>query len=336
MRNKTRGFVITDWNVDKTQEDFDAIRADNDIEYVGYGLERCPTTGREHFQAFAYFISERSTSKNNLKKIGEMWGETRCNVLPMRGSFRQNELYCSKESDLIHSGIPPNQGARGDIRENIRLISERKLTADDIALLDPVSYNLYKKTYEKAEELANRNIYRQEMTQGIWYWGEAGTGKSHNAFENYDPKTTYVKSAEDWWDGYKGQEIVIINEFREDSGHKINWEYLMELTDKYPLNVKRRGREPTPFLAKKLIITSPEHPKVTFRKCISQGDNFKQLERRFKIIKMEKRSSTGNNRAVDSPEKVYIIKKKIKKNIEREYNIDVGIEEQLMLDLGVS
>ena len=53
------------------------------------------------------------------------------------------------------------------------------------------------------------------MTEGYWYYGPTHSGKSHIAFEGYTPDKIYVKDLNVmWWDGYKQQDIVIINEFR--------------------------------------------------------------------------------------------------------------------------
>lgn len=323
-KSKQRGFVVTDWNINGDEkEKYDIIRKNNEIKYIGWGKETCPSSGRLHNQAFIYFYSERSTRPKNLNKIGNIFGPKHCYVAPMKGNFRQNTAYCSKESELEHSGDPPEQGARGDLRETIALISKGSMCADDVAMLDPISYNLYKKTYEKAEDIYQRTIYRTEHTEGIWYYGKSGIGKSHEAFKDYSPKTHYVKPAEDWWDGYKGQETVIINEFRENSGHNISWQYLMELTDKWPMEVKRRGRTPIPFTSKRIIITSPEHPKETFCKSISLGDNYKQLKRRFKIVLLDKRYSSGNIGAEEKPKKEFKLNDIVELNIEE--RIDLGL-----------
>ena len=59
------------------------------------------------------------------------------------------------------------------------------------------------------------------------------------------------------WDAYKGQDIVIMNDFR---GH-IPYDQLLQLIDKYPVKVRRSGRGPTSFLAKHIIITSSLRPE---------------------------------------------------------------------------
>uniref|UniRef100_UPI004047B5D6 hypothetical protein n=1 Tax=Limnohabitans sp. TaxID=1907725 RepID=UPI004047B5D6 len=125
---------------------------------------------------------------------------------------------------------------------------------------------------------------RTEMTQGIWYWGKTGVGKSHKAYEGFDPCTHYVVANDGgWWDGYTGQETVIFNEFRGS----VTFSELLDLCDKWPKTVKRRNREPAPFLAKTLIITSSMAPEDVYRNILSNEESLDQLNRRFQVIHLE-------------------------------------------------
>lgn len=68
--------------------------------YIAYAHEICPTTGTPHLQGFICFhnaISYKSIIK-------QMPG---CHIGHMKGSMRQNEVYCSKEGQLIERGDKP-------------------------------------------------------------------------------------------------------------------------------------------------------------------------------------------------------------------------------------
>lgn len=43
-----------------------------------------------------------------------------------------------------------------------------------------------------------------------WHYGETGTGKSRHVREKYPE--AYIKGNNIWWDGYDGQDVVIIEE----------------------------------------------------------------------------------------------------------------------------
>ena len=286
---KKRGFVLTNWNLNDN-ESYQEIMEREGIQYLAYGLEHCPDTGKKHHQCFLYFYNPRATTKNNLKKIGEWWGETHCYVYGMLGNFQQNDAYCKKESSLTKLGEEPEQGARGDIKENCKLISTGQCTPDDLLMLDPIAYNQYHRTYVKIHQIYMRTQWRTEMTKGFWYWGETGTGKSHLTFEDYNPKTHYVKDMNVmWWDGYTQQEVVVFNEFRG----QIKYSELLDLCDKYPKAVPIRGAESIPFISKKIIINSAEPPQEVFSN-LSKYDKLEQLKRRFSIVNLlEIKDSTG-------------------------------------------
>jgi len=89
----------------------------------------------------------------------------------------------------------------------------------------------------------------------VCYWGTTGMGKSRRAWEeaglNAYPKDPRSK----FWDGYRGQEHVVFDEFRGgiDISHVLRW------FDRYPVIVEVKGSS-TVLKAKKIWITSNLHP----------------------------------------------------------------------------
>lgn len=270
---KTRLFVLTIYKLDL---DYDAIYTQGQIKYMAWGLEHCPQTGTQHHQCWVMFINPRSDDVKNLKIIGELFGNS--HTEPMRGYLLQNAAYCRKENELHEWGDKPRQGSRTDLDDAVKRIRDGQDTAESICLDDPGFYHQYGRTLHKAEDILMRKRFRNFQTTAIWLWGRSGVGKTHAAFTNLSPETHYDKPLDDkWWDGYTGQETVILNDFRGE----IAYPTLLTLIDKWPTSVIRRCREPFPFLSKHIIITSCKPPELVYDQ--EPRDKMDQLLRRITV-----------------------------------------------------
>lgn len=249
------------------------------MKYLIYGNEVCPTTGRKHFQGFVYF-KDKVSMKNaqKLLAIGNSHIESK-----LKDTQTSAIEYCKKEKNFMEFGEIPSQGKRSDLIALKDSIVTGGITVDQICLEDPIAYHQYGRTLHKLEDITLRKKFRTEMTKGTWYWGATGVGKSHKAFENYDQSRMYLyRDDNGWWEGYTGQEIVIINDFRG----AIPYNELLQIVDKWPYFVKRRGREPCPFISKHVIITSSLPPALVYpNRC--ERDNIEQLLRRFEVEELK-------------------------------------------------
>lgn len=286
---KYRDYTYTDFNDEPVQFDEKSMR------YLCIAPEVCPTSGRHHWQSYVVWKSQKTLSAT-VKKLRQgrptpIW------VRPSVGTAEDNKRYIfgpytdrrTGKSKPINDearefGDIPSQGARKDVEAlKDEVINGKRV--DDIALENPWMYHQYGRTLSKIEDIVLRKKYRTWMTKGIWLWGKTGVGKSHQAFSNFDPDTHYVLPISEWrkgggWcDGYTGQETVIINDFRGE----ISYNELLTMVDKYPYQVRRRGREPAPFLAKTVIITSSLEPSDVYCRQVHKRDSLSQLERRFEI-----------------------------------------------------
>lgn len=280
---KSRSWCFTNFDMNFN---YVSYYVDKKVKYMIIGREICPHTGREHDQGYVYFKNERGSLRQVARELGN------AHVEMCKGSFEDNCKYCSKDNNVREFGERPQQGLRTDLIEIYESIRKGYVTVDEVTEEDPMMYHRYGRTLEKLEDIAHRKKFRNWMTECDWIYGKTGTGKSAHAFENYDPSTHFVYANDKgWWDGYKGQEIVIINEFRG----QIKYHELLELIDQYPKTVKRRNREPTPFLARKIIITTPFRPEEIYSN-LHINDDLGQLLRRITIL--EQKSLRGNTDAL--------------------------------------
>jgi len=117
---------------------------------------------------------------------------------------------------------------------------------------------------------------RSFKTEIFWLWGPTGTGKSHLAWEQAGPDA-YAPISWKWWDGYDGQEHVVLDDIRADWAP---YNSFLQLFDKYPLRVECKGGS-RQFLAKKIWVTSPYDPPAFFQ---VSSECLEQLTRRITLV----------------------------------------------------
>ena len=109
-----------------------------------------------------------------------------------------------------------------------------------------------------------------------WYWGPAGSGKSRAARDNYPG--AYIKNSNKWWDGYLGEETVIIDEL--ELGDTFMGHFLKLWGDRYPFlgEIKGSGRRIRPL---RIVITSNYSIEQIFG---SDLELVRALKRRFEEV----------------------------------------------------
>lgn len=247
------------------------------VSYVVYGKEVAPTTKTPHLQGYVYF--KNAQEFNTIKKILPT-----AHIEAQYATSQQAADYCKKCGDHKEYGITPVSGARNDLNEIYEKVKGGE-DLDEIIVENPDVYNRCHRVLHKLEDITLRKKRRTEMTQGEWIYGGTGLGKSEYAFQHED---IYVYPYDNgWWDGYKQQEVVVIDEFRG----QIPFNEILRMVDKHPnYYVRRRCREPMPFTSKKVIITSALPPYKIF-KNLDSDDSIQQLFRRFKVYHLESQNN---------------------------------------------
>jgi len=257
------------------------------MKYLCYSPETCPTTGRHHWQGYFYLFDQKTLSA--AAKI------YKCAVKGAIGTADENRTYCGAKDYIKNGkvklanpmfkefGTMPCQGKRCDLDAIKDEIIAGK-SVDELCVERPIIFHQYGRTLERIEEIQLRKKFRNWMTTCDWFYGATGVGKSHTAFKDYNPSTHYVYNPNDngFWCGYVGQETVIINEFRG----QIQYSELLDLIDKWPKNVKIKGKAPFPFLAKHIIITSCMPPCEVYH-GLAERDSLDQLKRRITLIELK-------------------------------------------------
>lgn len=283
MPKKEKTYRPFYWNWNNYPEDYEErlLKQMKGFKYMCFGEELAPTTGTPHIQGYTYFTSPRGLNATRKKNPG-------CHILPCDGSTESNIAYCSKTrpSDRMANevfkefGERPAQGNRTDIDSLRDRIVEGE-EVDDMIMADPIICVRFERCLDRMANIVMRKKFRTEMTTCDWFWGPTGVKKSTLAFLGFSADTHYnFPNDGGWWDNYRQQDTVIINEFRGG----IKFSELIDLIDMHPKEVRRRNKPPLPFISKHVIITSCFPPVEVYKNC---GESMKQLTRRIKVTKME-------------------------------------------------
>lgn len=273
-KNPGKNWVFT-WN-NYTDEDIELLKTCN-YKYIIIAKETAPTTGTKHLQGYIQFIQ-----KIRLSAIKKLFGKKAAWYMA-KGTPKQQLTYCSKDDKTpFVDGKPVIQGQRTDLQCLKEQIMEGKKTVNDITLEYPDYYHQYGRTLEKLEDIYHATKKRTEVTKGKWIFGPTGVGKSHSVWSNNKHSEVYkYKDDNGWWDKYKHQRVCFMDEFRGS----IPYGEMLELADKWPTEVRRRGREPIPFTSKEVIVCSALPPWEAY-KNLGKTDRIDQLLRRFEVWHM--------------------------------------------------
>lgn len=234
------------------------------------GLEVGESTGTPHMQGFVSVV--------NRMRFGGLRSRLpplqRAALLVSRGSDQQNRTYCTKDSNvLLEIGVPKPDGKRSDLLA-IKELIDSGVSGMDIADQYFSKWVQYRRSFEAYRDLrteSDRSL-RLEL-RVIVYWGKPGTGKTRKVFE--ENEDLYIHAGGEWFDGYRGQQVVLFDDFRRDV---LPLDLLLRVLDIYPILVPIKGGF-TPWRPTKIYITSNVSPQGW---C--NYDDYPPLQRRLHEI----------------------------------------------------
>lgn len=244
---QSRSYLLTLNNPKEDEQDkwLTAYANNSDkIRYFAFQRE-CGEQGTEHFQGYVELL--RPTRLNALRRMfgGRIHAEKR------RGTRDQAREYCTKEETQVEGPwefgefVSGGQGKRNDLKRLRDMVTSGKSDLEIVEEL-PGPWFKYHRGVDKLRCLSTARVARDINVE--LYWGDPGTGKTRKAFEEND--NAFILDS-NWFDGYAGEECLIIDDFRS----WIPLHRMKRILDRYPLFVDVKGSR-VPARWKKCIITS--------------------------------------------------------------------------------
>ncbi|RIB03797.1 hypothetical protein C2G38_2286557 [Gigaspora rosea] len=161
------------------------------------------------------------------------------------------------------------------LQEYEAIVEGNKMLVDGATPLEVFKHNLekvqyshnydgMKKIYEDLQQEKKKETCRFWRPVTFYLFGPGRSGKTglvQELFsdELYD-KPKKQRSGSNWWNGYEGQEIVLIDEFYT----KIDWGHMVNVLNDSCHNVKKKHSGFEPFIAKYVFLTATKPPEEAY------------------------------------------------------------------------
>ena len=203
------------------------LKLETETAYSVFGQETCPTTGELHLQGYSHF--KHSKTMAAVKKLTDKT----MHLEASSGSAERNRIYCSKGDQpkeeweelkengqnygmnaIVWScGTMPKPGTRTDIHE-LRDACENAVALSDIIKEDDIVVPLAK--YQRFAQMVHSASLKKRTREYrdlevIVRWGCTSTGKTRLPYE--EGAYMWCPNSVEWWDGYDGEEILLIDDF---------------------------------------------------------------------------------------------------------------------------
>lgn len=223
-----RTWLITKNNPDTDSRDWlCALYEKSGAVYVCGQLEK-GANGTPHIQAYVNFKTPQRLAK--LQKY-----DKKIHAVPVKVDNGAHD-YCMKEETRVEG--PWEFGKKPINRNNKEDWDQVRKMAKE-GRLDEIPADIYIKHYGNLTKIMkdHMEIKDNDHLRGIWIHGAPGTGKSRWGREQGLP--FYPKLCNKWWDGYQGQELVIMDDIGRD--HKCLGQQLKIWTDRYGCILETKG-----------------------------------------------------------------------------------------------
>lgn len=286
------------------------------IKFCVHQLELAPTTGRFHIQGYVEFC-QPETYQTCQRKYPFFVG---AHFEKRKGNRNQAIEYCKKEDSRVigpyEFGRNFGQGSRTDIHEIATKLLEG-VSSDTIMHDHPGTYLRIRRNIHGMEldVLRTRKVDWNPCI--LLFWGSAGSGKTFTArklAEIYGEGACYEfihqwngssSNQKIWFDGYKGQTELLIQDFGKGC---IPWGLFKSLWDN-GIQVEVKG-DMTKLMPRRIWITSNDPPWEWYSHATSLNDRDALYRRidycwEWKGSHYKKNVSVSVQKRPDPPKLVY-------------------------------
>lgn len=187
--------------------------------------------------------------------------------------------YCKKDGCFVEHGTPPmTKREVGKMEQDKWKLIVNNAKSGKFEDIDYKTQFLHCKTldYIYHRALRERKLTPLPELNNWWYHGTTGQGKSRTVREAYPD--AYIKGCNKWWDGYRDQEVVIVEDFGAE--HQVLGYFIKIWADHYPFPAEFKNGTFV-IRPKMIIITSNYTPEMIWPETAET--TLGPIRRRFKF-----------------------------------------------------
>lgn len=223
-------WILTDFDVSNNYDvAVDAFWSTKDIRYSKGQLEKCGVAGRLHWQFVVCFNRKCRLAGVKVRLGNGVHAE-------LSRSAAANNYVCKEETSQgrrwVWGTLPMKRNSETDWDNIKKKAKEGRLDSPSIPA------NVFVCNYSSLKKIKMDFMKGSEQERAAYvFWGETGAGKSKLAWEQAGldayPKAPTTK----FWDGYQGENHVVIDEFTG----QVEITHLLRWLDRYPVLVEQKG-----------------------------------------------------------------------------------------------
>ncbi len=256
------------WTLNNPNDDDEMVN--NELcEYQIFAME-VGEEGTPHIQGYLCLKTKKRLS--GMKKL-----LPRAHLEVMKGTPKQAADYCKKDGSFVEFGTLPKTAG-----QVLKTKWDKAYKAAKDGKIEEIPKDMLIRYYHAFKRIRQDNPQKLNdlpETCGVWYYGPTGAGKSRLAREKYP--NFYDKPLNKWWDGYKGEPYVILDDVCTNQGDWLG-PFLKRWTDHYPFPAEQKGTT-IQIRPLNIIITSQYSLECVFA---SEPLLVDALKRRFTCIQV--------------------------------------------------
>lgn len=260
------------WTLNNYNDDEIAKIRELKYEYLVFAKE-VGEQGTPHLQGFVQLKSKARLPQLHKKLPRVHWevarGSAKDNRTYIIGPYSKNGKEKPFNADHEEHGRMPEQGKRNDLQQFASDIKNNKrgidLEEDHLEVLAKYP-RLEQRLVSTDDERRAQQQFKDKLFPEVHViWGAPGSGKSRTVYDKFPVESIYELNIGDgstksiWWDTYRGQDIILINDYAGELPYK----YFLRFLDIYPFRMQTKGGHCW-RLATKIYLTANNPPETWY------------------------------------------------------------------------